>query len=50
MSKDNKPDAIETPINSLADLFDGKAPEEWRSLYAGAYEWDADIGREVVED
>lgn len=26
------------PQNSLADLFRGKAPEQWRAEYAGAYD------------
>jgi antitoxin component of MazEF toxin-antitoxin module len=31
-------------------MFRGKRPEEWRALYAGAYDWGADRGREIVEE
>jgi len=29
---------VRRPV-SLEDLFRGKSPDEWRSDYAGAYEW-----------
>jgi antitoxin MazE len=35
---------------TLAELFRGKSPEEWRAAYAGAFDWGPDVGREVVED
>ncbi len=34
----------------LADLFHGKTSEAWRAAYAGAYDWGADVGREVVAE
>ena len=38
------------PRFSLEDLFRGKSPDEWRSEYAGAYDWGPDEGREVVAE
>ena len=38
------------PHFSLAELFEGKSPEEWRAAYAGAFDWGPDVGREVVEE
>jgi antitoxin MazE len=38
------------PAVTLAGLFQGKTAEEWRAVYAGAYDWGPDIGREVVEE
>ncbi len=35
---------------SLAELFRGKSPEDWRAEYAGAYDWGPDIGREIVPE
>jgi hypothetical protein len=35
---------------ALAELFAGRSPAAWRSEYAGAFEWGADIGREAVEE
>jgi antitoxin MazE len=35
---------------TLDELFQGRSPAEWRALYAGSYDWGADVGREVVED
>ena len=37
------------PRSVLTELFKGKTPEQWRSVYAGAYEWGPDVGSEVVE-
>jgi antitoxin MazE len=37
------------PRFALEELFRGKTPEEWRALYADAYDWGPDVGREVVE-
>ncbi len=31
-------------------LFAGKAPEAWRALYRGAFDWGSDQGRERVEE
>jgi antitoxin MazE len=33
----------------LADLFADRAPEEWRALYADAFDWGPDVGRERIE-
>ncbi len=38
------------PHFTLEDLFRGKSPAAWRALYAGAFDWGPDVGREVVED
>jgi antitoxin MazE len=38
------------PRFTLEELFRGKSPTEWRALYAGAYDWGPDVGREVVEE
>lgn len=38
------------PRFTLAELFHGKTPEEWRSEYAGAYDWGPDVGREIVDE
>ena len=35
---------------AVDDLFRGKTPEAWRELYAGAYDWGPDRGREIVEE
>jgi antitoxin MazE len=32
------------------ELFAGKSPSEWRSIYANAHEWGADLGQENVEE
>ena len=37
------------PHFSLEELFAGKSAEEWRALYADAYNWGPDVGREIVE-
>ena len=39
-----------TPRVTLAELFRGRSPSEWRALYAGAYEWGPEKGREIVEE
>ena len=31
-------------------MFAGKSPRAWRALYAGAYEWGPDQGRERIEE
>ena len=38
------------PRFTLQELFRGKTPEEWRSAYAGAFDWGSDVGREIVEE
>ena len=35
---------------TLEELFRGKTPEEWRALYADAYDWGPDVGREIVPE
>jgi antitoxin MazE len=37
------------PQFTLKALFAGKSAEEWRALYAGAFDWGPDVGREIVE-
>jgi antitoxin MazE len=39
-----------TPRYMLAELFEGKSPEEWRELYADAWNWGPDVGREIVDE
>jgi antitoxin MazE len=39
---------ISQPL-AIEDIFRGKDPAEWRKLYAGAYDWGPDLGRESVE-
>ena len=34
---------------TLAELFRGKTAAECRALYAGAFDWGPDVGREVIE-
>ena len=38
------------PRFTLDELFRGKTPEEWRALYADAYDWGPDVGREIVQE
>jgi antitoxin MazE len=38
------------PRFTVEELFRGKTAQEWRAAYAGAYDWGADVGREVVEE
>jgi len=33
-----------------SELFHGKTPREWRALYADAFDWGPDLGREAVEE
>jgi len=35
---------------TLEELFQGKSPDEWRTLYAEAFDWGPDVGREAVEE
>jgi hypothetical protein len=37
-----------TQYYSLEELFAGKSAEEWRTIYAGAYDWGPDFGNEIV--
>jgi antitoxin MazE len=36
--------------SSIEAIFHGKDPTEWRKLYAEAFEWGPDLGREAVEE
>jgi hypothetical protein len=38
------------PRAALRGLFRGKTAHEWRALYAGAFDWGPDIGRETAEE
>ncbi|HTT79370.1 MAG TPA: AbrB/MazE/SpoVT family DNA-binding domain-containing protein [Stellaceae bacterium] len=38
------------PRYTLEELFRGRSPEEWHRLYAEAFDWGPDIGREIVEE
>ena len=38
------------PSYGIRDLFAGKSPGEWRAIYADAYDWGPDLGREIVEE
>ena len=38
------------PRFTLAELFKGKSPQEWREAYADAFDWGPDVGRENVEE
>jgi antitoxin MazE len=38
------------PHFTLEDLFQGKKPREWRAMYAEAYDWGPDVGRELIEE
>jgi antitoxin component of MazEF toxin-antitoxin module len=40
---------VEAPL-SLEEMFRGKTAAAWRAEYAQAYDWGADIGREVVPE
>ena len=35
---------------TVEGMFRDKSPEEWRALYADAYDWGSDRGRESVND
>jgi antitoxin MazE len=39
-----------TPRYTLEELFAGKTPQEWRALYAGAYDWGPDVGQEIIKE
>ena len=38
------------PRFGAAQLFKGRSAKYWRAAYAGAFDWGADAGREVVEE
>ncbi len=38
------------PSYTLEEMFSGKQADEWRALYADAFDWGPDIGRELVEN
>ncbi len=38
------------PRYTLKQIFAGKPADEWRALYADAFDWDPDVGREIVDD
>ena len=38
------------PRYSPEELFAGKSPSEWRTIYANAHEWGKDVGKETVEE
>ena len=38
------------PRYTSEELFRGKSAAEWRRLYAGAFDWGPDVGREIVEE
>jgi antitoxin component of MazEF toxin-antitoxin module len=38
------------PHFTLEELFKGKSPKQWRAAYAGAFDWGADVGREIVAE
>jgi antitoxin MazE len=38
------------PHFTLAKLFKGKRPKEWRAAYSGAFDWGPDVGREAIEE
>jgi antitoxin component of MazEF toxin-antitoxin module len=37
------------PRYTLDELFAGKSPDEWREIYANAYDWGPDLGQEIIE-
>lgn len=39
-----------TPKVSVEGMFRGRTPDEWRTLYAGSYDWGPDVGREIVDE
>jgi antitoxin MazE len=38
------------PHFTLEELFRGKSPEEWRTLYTGTFDWGPDVGHEALEE
>jgi antitoxin component of MazEF toxin-antitoxin module len=37
------------PRYTLDELFAGKSPDEWREIYANAYDWGPDVGQEIID-
>ena len=38
------------PRYTLGQMFAGKAPTEWRAIYASSYDWGLDVGREIIDE
>ncbi len=38
------------PHFTLEELFRGKSSKAWRAIYAKAFDWGPDVGREIVEE
>ncbi len=38
---------VATPV-TLEQLFAGRSAAQWRAAYAGAFDWGADVGREII--
>ena len=38
------------PRFTAAQLFKGRSAKYWRAAYADAFDWGADVGRELVEE
>jgi antitoxin component of MazEF toxin-antitoxin module len=38
------------PRYTLDELFAGKSADEWRAIYANAYDWGPDVGQEIIEE
>lgn len=38
------------PRTTLEEMFAGKQADEWRALYADAFDWGPDIGQEIIEE
>jgi hypothetical protein len=46
----NGVDRLAAPGFVLDELFRGRPAEEWRAIYAGAFDRGPDVGRETVEE
>jgi hypothetical protein len=49
-SKEIATPGADGPRFTLQELFRGKSRQEWRAVYAGAFDWGPDLGRETVEE
>ena len=38
------------PRYTLEDMFADKPADEWRAVYADAFDWGPDVGQEIVND
>ena len=38
------------PHYTSDELFAGKSPSEWRTIYSNAHEWGLDHGQEIVDE